>query len=290
VQQSDTKTVENKTYRANYTKLPIVDYAKWFQNWKTAGCLLTTAPLETDLYHKDMGVENFARSCHFTSDFFQGADPSGRIKTPISMDASKVLYDLFDLYGILSSKRAGSLLGIYRSAGHLKGDSRTDDHYIFLPNTTTIPSQCIKDVINDVAINHSMKSEPHFKAYFDGYEGVDLWGDGFRSHGTAFDANYLFLDHKKNEKLARYGIYLHDAMRSLCFASFDGILSMTFDTPHIQAQLRHYGDDFLIPRPGHKVSQVLKEKYKKGLVDLSNLVVEEPSDKNVIYSKRFHHD
>jgi hypothetical protein len=246
------------------------DSAAVAANWaRTTSCksVDTAAMYNWDELGGEHSVE---RTCHFTrSKMFGPPDPTQiaeTVHTPGTVNGTLVLLDLYTEYGILSSKRGGSMLAIYRAGGHLKGDSASGDHYVFMPRSEIVSIECVGQALDAAAAARGCGAT-HLPLKPDSRDShvysSNIWCMGaephrgmefaFDSHGTLYDAEYLLSNVEKNERMAKHGMYVHDAMRSLCFAPFNGVPAMVFDTPHIQAQLTAcYGEDYLTPHPGRK--------------------------------------
>ena len=237
-------------------ELPLLNATRAAANWRR---LTTCRPPAQGLgYPTELGgVSNMARHCHFsTSAAFGAPDPQQIARSaPPRAQVTQVLGDLYYELGILSSKRAGSMLGLYRAGGYLKGDDGTGDHFLFLPDATAATLDCVSAAVDAVARRRNC-TFGGFSPFHDALNcdvSCTVGGHAFTSHGTCYTARYLLYDVDKNERLAKYGVYVHDALRSLCFAPYDGVPAMVFDTPHVQALLSaQYGDDFLTPNPKKK--------------------------------------
>jgi hypothetical protein len=268
--------------------LPTFDVSNIAANWrKHTSCSIDDVEKG---YPSDLGgVSTKCRICHFASSQAFGPPDKNQIEENLSGPArvaTTVLLDLYTQFGILSSKRAGSLLGIFRAGGHLKGDGATGDHYLFLPVFSQFGREkslaCAHEAYSFVAKQHGCTVGKLYVAWpqvsMDAM-GASLYCDRYDSHGTVYTAQSLLFDVDKNEMLAKYGIYIHDALRSLCFAPFNGIHAMSFDSPHVQTMLAAgYGENYLVPIPGKKQSlpdwltDLSQNEYRKSYQDLNNLM------------------
>ena len=258
------------------------------ENWrKYTSCSI--ADVETG-YPSDLGgVSTTRRICHFSSSQAFGPPDNSQIEQNLfgpAAVASNVLLDLYTQFGILNSKRAGSLLGTFRAGGHLKGDGATGDHFLFLPEFKKFGREksldCAHEAYEFVAKQHGCVVGKLYVAWPEVTKdamGASLYCGRYESHGTVYTAQSLLFDVDKNERLAKYGIFIHDAMRSLCFAEFNGVPAMVFDSPHIQMMLAAgYGEDFLIPMHGKKqrlpewFNTLSKNEYVDSFQTVNNLM------------------
>jgi hypothetical protein len=277
-----------KMENTTYSTFREFDQDRIIQNWNNT-CPNLDIKNMADLYPASLHINQFARECDFNDTFFGKVHYEGAVYVQEAVRLGKLLYDLYFDYGIITSKRAGSLLGAYRSNGHLGNDSFTGDHFWFYPNMNTVSTECLQSILQMVAEKHDCVTDPIFLKK-DDWNRNDIKCGEYESHGKVYEAKYLFLDQQKNEELARYNIYLHDAMKSLCFSDFNGIKTLMFDTPHIQMMLKSsYGDDFLTPQ-AKTWSTWFSEKFF-GSQDLTNFKVPKWREKkddqqNDVYTKR----
>ena len=174
---------------------PRLDIETVTANWRIhTSC--NVADVHT-IYPDELEVGVASRWCHFaTSRAFGVQDTSQIWHIPGAVNATRTLLDVYEMFGILSSVRGGSMLGLFRAGGHLKGDDNTGDHYMFYPNPGEVTMACVQDGISRAAYRHNCKFTA-IEPWRDAFKGGDLECEGYTSHGTVYTAEHLLFDTEK---------------------------------------------------------------------------------------------